>query len=248
MSQGLINAIINIVYPLRCLGCAGLFTDGDNNQLLCKSCYEKIESNLPPFCKKCGLGKSNYEPDDCLACKGKFFNFDRAWSACIYKEPVKNLIHIFKYNSKLRLRRLFLTLFSQFIKEYCVPIADYDFVLAVPMHPARLREKEFNHAHILAQDLGVQFTIPVFNNLVRSRNNLPQTGLSLTERINNVKDVFKIKNPEQAFNKNILIIDDVFTTGSTVSEIASVLKRNGAGRVDVLTLARVYQENSYENN
>jgi ComF family protein len=181
--------------------------------------------------------------EDCPACRGKNFNFRRAFSACIYEEPIKELIHLFKYKSKLKLRKLFAAILIRFIRDYSLPIRDYDLFVSIPMHPARLREREFNHSQILAEELSFEFKIPVnSDNIIRSRHGAPQAALSEKERMKNVKEAFRIKRPEGFLNKNILIIDDVFTTGSTVSEIALLLNENKAGAVDVLTLARSTQD------
>lgn len=180
---------------------------------------------------------------DCPACRGKNFNFRRAFSSCIYEEPLKQLIHLFKYKSKLKLRKLFAAILIRFVKDYFLPIRDYDILVPIPMHPARLREREFNHSQILAEELSFEFKIPVsFDNIIRSRHGAPQAALSEKERMKNVKGAFRIKRPECFLNKNILIIDDVFTTGSTVSEIALLLNDNNAKAVDVLTLARSAQK------
>lgn len=112
-------------------------------------------------------------------------------------------------------------------------------MISIPMHPTRLREREFNHSRVLAEDLSSEYKVPAnFDNIIRSRHTIPQVDLNEKDRMENVKEAFAIKRAEGFLNKSVLIIDDVFTTGSTVSEIASLLNKNKARFVDVLTLAR----------
>ncbi|MEW6008995.1 MAG: ComF family protein [Candidatus Omnitrophota bacterium] len=243
MPQTLINSFLNIIYPNKCLVCQTLLSQSATFNLLCKSCYEKITPNPAPFCQKCGLGGQKRSSTDCPVCKNRDFSFDRAFSACIYDEPLKTLIHLFKYNSKFKLKKLFVSLLLQFIADYHLNTEVFDYLLPVPMHPSRLREREINHSQILADELSLYLKIPVIaDNLIRRRQDRLQTELKFNERICNVKGAFELKDKEVFRNKNILIIDDVFTTGSTVSEISSLLKENSSPKVNVLTLARTYQE------
>jgi len=238
-----LDALTNIFYPAHCLTCRARLKGKTSSALICKNCSDKILLNLPGFCSKCGMGGQIKLSEDCPACKGKNFNFRRAFSSCIYDEPLKELIHLFKYKSKLKLKKLFAAILIRFIKDYSLPIQDYDLFVSIPMHPARLREREFNHSQVLAKELSLEFKIPVnSDNIIRSRHGAPQAALSEEERMKNVKEAFRIKRPQEFANMNILIIDDVFTTGSTVSEIAFLLNENKAAAADVLTLARSTQK------
>lgn len=239
MSLRLIETLINIIYPARCLACGFSLPEKTAENLVCKACYAKIKFNLPKFCQKCGRGAIKEDTETCSSCLRRDFYFDRAFSACIFQEPLKKLIHLFKYNLKLRLRKLFVSILAQFVTDYHIRLEDYELLLAVPMHRVRLKEREINHSELLARQLGKQFNIAVScDKLIRIHNNSLQTGLKFKQRTNNVKGAFSVKDPQEFINKNILIIDDVFTTGSTVSEIAHCLKKSQANRVDVLTLAR----------
>jgi ComF family protein len=239
MLGGLANALINILYPQNCLACTQTPINSNAAEWVCKACLNRIKPNIPPFCLKCGLGGQKPAAEECSSCKDRNFQFDRAFSACIYEEPLKTLIHQFKYNAKLKLRRLFANILITFIENYHLPIQNYDLLLPVPMHPARLREKEINQAQVLADMLHERYGTQVNNHgLGRIQQKALQSNLSFEQRIHNIKGAFKVRRNDEFINKRILVIDDVFTTGSTVSEAASVLKEAGAGKVDVLTLAR----------
>lgn len=235
MATNIIGTFINILYPARCFACSSRLNNSAN--VICGPCYQRLRFNLGLFCPRCGLGQQQSEK--CPACKNMDFNFRRAWSACVYEEPLKNLIHLFKYNAKLKLRKLFAGLLIQFTKDFKIDLKKYDLLLAVPMHPARQREREYNQSQILALEIAAEFKIPLSNNnCLRIKNSQPQMSLGLGERIKNVKGTFRIRQEKEFSNKNILIIDDVFTTGSTVSELALELKKSNAKEIDVLTLAR----------
>ena len=114
-----------------------------------------------------------------------------------------------------------------------------DLILPVPLHRVKQRQRQFNQANLLAKALSCAFTKPVLDKqLMRIKSGPAQVNLSQAQRLKNVQDAFKVKNARLVNNKNILLVDDVFTTGATVNECAKVLVRAGANRVDVLSLAR----------
>jgi ComF family protein len=114
-----------------------------------------------------------------------------------------------------------------------------DVIMPVPLHPQRLREREFNQSLLLADRLGRHLNLPVVSaNLVRRVPSPPQTSLSRKERLRSLRNAFGVRNPERISGKRVLLIDDVFTTGSTVNECARALRKAGSDDVSVLTLAR----------
>lgn len=243
MQKTMFDALINLLYPANCLICSQALKVDKNDHILCKTCSEKIIKTNPPFCLKCGLAAQSREDPNCPGCKNRIFHFDRAWSACSYEEPLKTLIHHFKYNSKLKLRKLFAKILAQFVDTYQLPLNDYDLLVSVPMHRARFREKEINHSQSIANELSSLYQIPVStDNCLRIHQHALQSNLNFSQRLENVKGAFRVKTKEIFKDKALLIIDDVFTTGSTVSEVAQAIKDSGALRVDVLTLARTRPE------
>jgi ComF family protein len=168
----------------------------------------------------------------------KTLHFDRAFSPCVYEGAVKELIHEFKYKNKDYLGSTLGKLMVDFIKEYELPIDLIDFIIPVPLHKIRLREREYNQAEILSNHIGREFNRMVSNNiLVRNRYTKTQTELEPENRLSNVKNSFSVTQNGVFKNKNLLLIDDVLTTGSTASEAAYALKNCGANIVFVLTLA-----------
>ena len=176
----------------------------------------------------------------CVDCKKEHLCFDRAFSVLHYDGILKELIHDFKYKKATSLAAEFADLAVDFIKEYDVG-KDTDIILSVPMHPRRLFKREVNASDILAKNiakrLGLKYSAKI---LKKIKNTPPQSKLLRSERINNIKYSFSLhKNKETEIkNKNVLLVDDLFTTGSTVNECARLLKGASSGRIEVITLAR----------
>jgi competence protein ComFC len=241
MFRRLINAVVDIVYPATCISCKkNLKGRPLNNDFLCAECLGKIKKNLPPFCHRCGrhLESNRSLKNICAGCVRKQLHFDRAFSPCQYEGVIKDLIHDFKYKNKYYLGPILSGLMIEFIKEYNLPIEVIDFLIPVPLHAARMREREFNQAQVLSDQIAVEFNKAVQNdNLKRFRHTRTQTELKDDLRFLNVKDSFSLTRKEEIKGKNILLIDDVLTTGATASEAAFILKDAGANIVFVLTAA-----------
>ena len=132
----------------------------------------------------------------------------------------------------------FTKIMASFIQIYRLDIAQFDIIVPVPLHPSRLRERGYNQAQLLAEQIIQNYSISLsINNLVRIRNTEHQTVLSKKERWTNIDGAFIVKRPARFFGKNILIIDDLLTTGATACEAAGTLKDVGSKTVGVLTLA-----------
>lgn len=127
---------------------------------------------------------------------------------------------------------------ADLIDTYHFDIKQFDHIIPIPLHPSRLRERGFNQSQLLAAEISRQYKISLsFKNLIRARATEHQTLLSEKERWTNIYGAFRIKNPAKLAGKNILIIDDLLTTGATASEAALTLKSAGAKTVGILTLA-----------
>jgi len=232
------TGIIELIYPAHCLICSQRIINNKDWEPLCWECFNKIKWNLPPFCNICGrnIPVELVPANICVDCKKQKHFFDRAWSIFLYEGIIRECIHKFKYENKIGLISFFEKVLIDFTKKF-IPIEDFDFILPIPLHPTREREREFNQAFLLAKPIAKKFNKIIIRNIYRKKFTLPQSSLSIEERFKNIKGAFGIRNKKEILGKNILIIDDVFTTGSTVDECARLLKENGAKRIEVLTLA-----------
>lgn len=236
----LITGLRDILYPKTCLICREKLDENCMDELVCFRCWAAIKKNTPPFCSCCGrsVDSKSLTENICCACLKKPAHFDRAFAPCAYEGPVKDLIHEFKYNNKDYLAATLSRLMLDFIREYNVPVNSLDLIVPVPLHPARLREREFNQAELLARKIASSYKITISaDNLARRRYTKNQAELESQDRLVNVKDSFAVKTPKLFKGKNILLVDDVMTTGATSSEAALALKNAGANTVLVLTLA-----------
>src|SRR6185436_13251305 len=185
-----------------------------------------------PQCLQCGIHAPAIETL-CGPCRRGDHAFDLARSLFLFNDPMRGIIHHFKYSSRVSLAKPLGPLLRE-----CFAAEGFEakVVLPVPLHRARARERGFNQAELLARQLGLE----VNTRLLKRRKNTPsQTGLSRSQRTLNLAAAFKVrgKPPE-----TVLLVDDVYTTGSTIHEIAKTLKRAGVQRVEVLTVARVLQQ------
>jgi ComF family protein len=165
-------------------------------------------------------------------------HFDRAFSPCLYEGVIKELIHEFKYKGKNHLAKPLSKIITDFIKEYDFPIEYLDLIIPMPLYKTRLREREFNQAEILGRHIASEFNKDLAPDLlIRRRPTKTQAELPVDKRFLNVKESFSVVKGDVIKGKNMLIVDDVLTTGATSSEAARTLKDAGAKIVFVLTLA-----------
>lgn len=240
MINDILKSLQEIVYPRYCLLCHKKISERDTNDLVCSECLEAITLNTPPFCQKCGrkISGKYTARNICKDCIHTHFYFDRAWASCHYGDLVKEMIHSFKYKNKVGLSKQLSGLMINFAKDYYLPLSHCDYAIPIPLSKSKFREREFNQAQILANDVAGYFGITLMDdNLKRIRNTPSQTELEEKERWQNIQGAFRLKEPNSIRERMLLLIDDVLTTGATVSEAAKTLKEAGAAVVFVLTIA-----------
>lgn len=240
-------SLINLLYPTTCPVCNRKTSDH-----ICSDCWDKIEFLKPPLCPKCGRPFSSdislyHSPEHlCAECRSTKTYFDKAMAIGSYEGTLAEAVHLFKYNHKKglghplgRIMVDYIISNSSLFSTEPVEVSSL-MVLPVPLHPRRLREREFNQSLLLAKEISRALRIPLIpDNLQRVRWTKPQIELKGEERLTNVKGAFEVKDPKDIECKSLLLIDDVYTTGATVRECSKVLKKAGAEKVYVLTLARV---------
>ncbi|MEK6802804.1 MAG: ComF family protein [Nitrospirota bacterium] len=157
------------------------------------------------------------------------------WAAYAYCAPLQDAIALFKYRGKVALADTLGTLLAQALPADLTA----DLLMPIPLHPNRLRQREFNQSLLLADRAGPVLGSPVsYRNLIRIVDTDPQTTLPRSARLQNLHQAFSLRAPVEVTGKRILLIDDVFTTGTTANECAKVLLKAGAKDVAVLALAR----------
>jgi len=231
-----LQALVDLCFPPSCLNCT--LSLQHSSILFCDSCISKIKFINEPYCPCCGILFPSGENHLCAICLKKRWNFTRARSVMVYNDTAAKAILGLKFGG----RKAALQTFQKF-KEQCGPCRDMvvpDCIIPVPLHSNRLRQRGFNQSLLLAMAFYPAEKKKIKKTaLNRCRDTVSQTGLDGLSRRKNMRDAFVVKRPEEVYGKKIVLVDDVFTTGSTVNECARALKQAGAARVDVLTLARV---------
>jgi ComF family protein len=231
---------LRFVLPVECIAC-GYSLSADPVPFFCTACWQHIHPLRQPACARCDQPfvspeATTYTPDHlCQDCQQRLPAFQRAWTLFPYLPPLREAICSFKYRGKHTLARpLARLMISALPREI-----DVDMIVPVPLHPTRLRAREFNQSLLLADQLGRHLTRPVSaTHLVRTAITDPQTTLTRQARLRNLRNAFAVRRPQDLTGKRILLVDDVFTTGTTLNECAKALKKAGTGPVIALTLAR----------
>jgi ComF family protein len=232
------RAGLDVVFPPLCLGCQTRLVAHDS---LCPACWRGIDFIRPPLCDRLGLPMP-YDTGGLMisaAAAAEPPPFERARAVARYDRLMRDLIHAFKFGDTHDARRLFGRWLNQAGAEL---IAEADYIVPVPLARLRLLTRRFNQAQLLAAEVSrLSRTTLLPLALVRTRSTAHQIGLTRRERMRNVAGAFTVAPAAvpTISGKSVLLIDDVITTGATVSAAAKALKKAGAVRVDVLALAMV---------
>lgn len=223
----------------RCPVC-GLMTAGLDGEL-CPTCAEELAPRTTGYCPQCGevFGDENAPPTQCAACRHDPPPWDILHFYGTYSGPLRQMILGYKFNGNFGRTKLLAKLARKAFRrdEARMP----DIVIPVPLHPRRLLKRGFNQSLEISRTLGKDLDIPILpNGLTRTRHTRPQTRLGRTARQRNIKGAF-VANHAAIQDRTVLLVDDVYTTGSTLSECARTLRRTGAAEVNVLVLARAQE-------
>lgn len=214
--QKIFNSLIDILFPIECLGC------NQEDVFLCDNCLKSIplHQSIIPF-------------------EHPLQYLDQVLTAVDYRHRlVRKSIHYFKFRFIVELAKPLAKLLIEYVKRINLNLNDA-LIIPVPLNKKRLLERGFNQSELIARYFADGFNLPLaIEAIVRCRHTPHQVGLNKKQRKNNMENAFQILNPELIKNKNIILIDDVVTTGSTLEEIAKVLKENGAKKVIGLTIAK----------
>ncbi|MFH1857620.1 MAG: ComF family protein [Candidatus Omnitrophota bacterium] len=230
-------ALLDLVYPESCALCEK-WTAPEEERGLCASCESRILENVPPFCPTCGSPYQKTEAAPCCgSCDGKEFSYDRLWYTAPYEGVLREALHKLKYEGRKPVAGVLAKRLTFFAKQHLQEVR-FHAVVPVPLTWQKERERQFNQAALLAKPLAQSFGVALScGNLLRIRATLPQVELSKPRRFENVRGAFRARHPSYYRGKNLLLVDDVVTTGATVSACAKTLREAGAEHLYVLTLA-----------
>ena len=240
--------MLDILFPNNCPSCKTIPVE---REYLCTTCFSDIKFiDNWSYCGKCGIPFGFFSEDTadvelleesednlCSKCLKDTYTFDRARSIAIYDGRIRDLIIGLKYESKLSFSNTILDILTD---NFPCDLDDFDSLVPVPLHINRLRHREYNQSVVIAKGLAKHFSVncDVFG-LKRIRDTRAQIDFkNEDERRRNVKGAFSVTDQDRFKGKSVLLIDDVFTSGSTTDECSKILLKSGAYRVQVLTLAR----------
>ena len=208
MIKRFLHNLVNLLFPRLCASCSTKIQKG----YLCPNCYSSIE-----FIK-------TYTTQNLI-------------SICRYKEPIKTLIYQFKYGNRDYLTEVFSELIKKHLNRIRPNLSSYDYVIPVPLHKYKLKERGYNQAELLAKILANYFQIPLRNDIIFQTKYIPsQTTLDKSKRLENKKGSFIAKGSLE--NRRIILVDDVITTGSTINECTKALESIKAAEIIAITLAK----------
>ena len=236
-----LNSALNILLPPRCIA-TGEVVDAPG--MISPAFWSALTFIEEPLCDCCGIPFSfPAAPGSiCANCMEIEPIFTKARAAVIYDDTSRKVILEYKYGDRLQAVHTFTPWMMRAGKGM---IEQSDYILPVPLHMKRLWQRRFNQSALLARELAKRSATPCLpDGLHRARYTVPQKGLSRKERSANVQNAFTIPQKYQDYfkGKNILLVDDVLTSGATLNECARTLKKAGAHHIFVLTIARVMKE------
>jgi ComF family protein len=208
--------------------------------LLCKRCGDDARPIEAPYCQQCSLPFEGEITGEfrCNNCEDRKYHFLASVSCYRARGVVRDLIHRFKYGREYYLRHQLAEWAAAGLDDQRLRTPDFDALVPVPLHSARQREREFNQAEAIADLLGRRSGKPVVSALQRIRYTDSQTVHNRAERMENLRGAFRVRHPAVVLNRHLVLVDDVFTTGSTVEECARVLTEAGAASVRAIVVAR----------
>lgn len=211
-----INSALDYFFPPICGMCGEI-----NENCICNNCYENIKK-----IKKCVINEYNNR------------NFSKHLYIFRYEGIIRNKIIEYKFEDKGYLYKMFAKIILS-DKKTCNFIKKYDVIIPVPISKKRKKKRGYNQSELVANELAQKLNQDIWTDIIiKKKDNKPQSELNKLERIKNVEDIYEINKPIEVKNKKVLLLDDIYTTGSTVNEIARKLKQNQTQEIGVITLAK----------
>lgn len=230
--NGICSTIKELLFPRRCPICDDIVPIGEGK--ICFECKKRIKYIKEPRCRKCGKQLLDNNQMFCMDCASRKHYFEQGYALYDY-QSVKKGIYRFKYKNRCEYADFYAEDIYKYLKNEIIAIGA-DAIIPVPIHASKFRERGYNQAELIAKGLSDYTQIPMNTKLVtRIKKTVPQKELDILGRQNNLKKAFNISSDVVKLNKTILI-DDIYTTGSTLDSIALELKKHGVKEVYFIAL------------
>lgn len=229
--------LLDIIFPPYCIGCQkNLEDETRDHPYVCKDCFNTLPLNNALFCPVCfsriaGKKLCHHSRKSYLT----YFGFAAGYE----NELLKNIIWNYKYNFVRDLSRTLALILLNYLKPIKIASFTSYSLIPVPLHKSRLKWRGFNQAELIAKILSQELHLPLIENAIsRIKKTEDQTKLNREQRISNLQNAFQVANHELIAGKNIILIDDIYTTGATIEGAAEVLKQKGAKKIIGLVAAK----------
>ncbi len=241
MFKEVFTTCLDLLHPKSCHICSKILNTVsrayDDN--ICWDCFSSMRKTPVVSCSLCGSSLSTDAELNTLKCKTCHSApplYNRLLTCFVYEGAARDLIHRFKYGNRPYLSKTIINLMTENLNRAF--FREIDCLTPVPLHPVRLREREYNQSELIAIGLSKLLNKPVSLAVRRIKNTRPQATLDKKDRSSNLKNAFAPVAPSLINGKNILLVDDVVTTTATASEVSRILKNAGAKNVSILAFAK----------
>lgn len=238
--MGFLDYVLRLIFPNRCIFCGNptkLYSDNPN---VCENCVDSVHEIYVDNCVKCGAELVNHSNPYCRDCQSMNYICTDGVSVFNYRDVKKTIFH-FKYKGYKTDGVILGKYMADCLNRCnCKEILKSDVIVPVPISRKKEKKRGFNQTEILADELSAEIGVTCCKDMLkRVKNTVPQSKLTGMERKYNVMNVFKVNDKYSIDGKNVLLVDDIFTTGSTIEECARTLMYSGADKVYYITLSRV---------
>jgi len=233
-----LTGVLHVIYPKRCPICDRIVSTSffSSEYPVCDNCKKEIEYVREPACKKCGKPLTDWRREFCPDCMRHAHLFQQGKALWVHKGEIKKSIYRLKYKNRREYAR---TYGQEIVKQYehWIRQRGIQAIIPIPLHAARKRQRGYNQAELIAKEIGRQMNIPVYTQVLkRSLHTKPQKNLDDKERKNNLKKAFKIAENDVKL-RHVLLVDDIYTTGSTMDGATGALQRAGISPVYCISVS-----------
>lgn len=228
--------VLDTLYPRTCPVCRDVVTP--KGELICPDCREKLPYVTEPTCMRCGKPIASEQEEFCKDCGRRTFHYERGFSVFVYDDVMQRAVADFKYGNRKELAEFFAAEMANAFDERMKALG-VEVLVPVPVHAARKRYRGYNQTEVLCRELSNRIGLPVRELLVRDKNTAPQKELDAADRLRNLESAIGLR-PEvlqdRKMPRTVLLIDDIYTTGSTAEACCRILLHGGVRKVYIFNL------------
>lgn len=228
--------VLDTVYPRACPVCRDVVTP--KGELICPDCRSRLQYVSEPACMCCGKPIASEQNEFCHDCEQRKHSYEKGFAVFVYDDVMQQAVSDYKYRSRKELAEFFAAELAAFFQKRMTALGA-EVLIPVPVHAARKRYRGYNQAEVLCRILSKQIGIPVLDWLERDRKTTPQKELDAVERLRNLESAISLKQEvlqNRKVPRTVVLVDDIYTTGSTAEACTRALLRGGVSKVYLFSL------------